>query len=1088
MTSENNTPASYQAFVRDPNYPAIEDKILAYWREKGVFAESVESKSKKEFVFYDGPPFANGLPHYGHLLTGYIKDAIPRYQAMKGAKVERRFGWDCHGLPAEMESERELGISGHKAITEYGIANFNEHCRSSVLRYTKDWETFVNRQARWVDFSNDYKTMDRSYMESVLWAFKSLWDKGLVYEGYRVMPYSWAVESPLSNFETRLDNSYRERQDPALTVRFTLVPEAGETVPVDILAWTTTPWTLPSNLALAIGPEVEYSILELDGRHLVLATAAVEKYKAELGDASLVGTKLGSDLVGRSYQPLFPFFSDTPAAFVVLAGGFVTTEDGTGVVHCAPGFGEEDYDLCTARGIPVLCPVDNRGCFTAEVPDYQGQQVFDANREIIRDLKARGVVLRHETYLHNYPHCWRTDTPLIFRAVSSWYVKVTAFRDRMVELNQEINWIPSHIRDGQFGKWLENARDWSISRTRFWGTPLPVWRSDNPQFPRTDVYGSLEELERDFGVKVEDLHRPGIDELVRVNPDDPSGKSMMRRVPEVFDCWFESGSMPFAQIHYPFENKEWFENHFPADFIVEYVAQTRGWFYTLMVLGTALFDRPPFKNCMCHGVVLDEHGKKLSKRLRNYPSPDEVFATHGADALRWFLISSTIVRGSDLLIDREGKGIAEVVRSVLNPFWNAAYFFTLYANTDGIVCDKELLHRVLAGEVAPEFNEGTTQVDRYLVAKIRNLVVSSDEAFARYDIPAACESIQQFLDVLTNWYIRRSRERFWESGLTPKKQSAYDTLYLALVTLCRVAAPVLPLLTEHLHMVLTSRKSVHLEDWPLVDRFPSELPLMSAMDLTRLVCSVGLSLREAHTLRTRLPLAKVIVAGKGAAQLDGFTSLIAEELNVKEVVLEESFEHFAEESLQVNSRALGPRLGTAMKGVLAAAKKGDWVRSADGNISVAGVELIPSEFSLRLVPKTAAVGDGAPKVAMTSLILNGVSLVVVLDIEVTVALEEEGVARDLVRHIQQARKDADLHVSDSIALGVAVATDIDIGIIERFRDYLAAQTLAVSVQVTRSDLQNEVPAAMSSQPLKSGSALVRTLADGERTIKFFFSR
>ncbi|MFM9131993.1 MAG: isoleucine--tRNA ligase, partial [Actinomycetota bacterium] len=566
-----------------PNFPAIEEQVLARWAADRTFERSVAARDAgaggaNEFVFYDGPPFANGLPHYGHLLTGFVKDAVPRYQTMKGRRVERRFGWDCHGLPAEVEAEKELGVSGHPGITAFGIDRFNEACRTSVLRYTDEWRRYVTRQARWVDFDNDYKTLDTSYMESVMWAFKTLHDKGLVYEGFRVLAYCWRCETPLSNTETRMDDVYRDRQDPALTVRFAL--ESGES----LLAWTTTPWTLPSNLALAVNPDVDYALMRrADGHTYVLAEARLGSYEKELDGAERVGTLKGSELAGRAYRPMFPFLAGTENAFRVLAADFVTTEDGTGVVHMAPGFGEDDQIACNAAGIPTVCPMDEHGCYTAEIEPWTGRHVFDANPEIIRSLKERGVVVRHDSYNHSYPHCWRCAEPLVYRAVSSWFVKVTAFRDRMVELNGQITWAPEHIKEGSFGKWVSNARDWAISRNRFWGSPIPVWKSDDPAHPRVDVYGSYEEIARDFGVDVVDLHRPFVDSLVRPNPDDPTGRSMMRRVPEVLDCWFESGSMPFAQVHYPFENKDWFESHFPADFIVEYVAQTRGWFYTLVV-------------------------------------------------------------------------------------------------------------------------------------------------------------------------------------------------------------------------------------------------------------------------------------------------------------------------------------------------------------------------------------------------------------------------------------------------------------------------------------------------------------------------
>jgi isoleucyl-tRNA synthetase len=636
-------PKHYPEVDPHPSFPELERRILDFWRREKVFQASVEERpgGANEYVFYDGPPFANGLPHYGHLLTGYVKDIVPRYQTLRGRRVERRFGWDCHGLPAEMEAEKELGVSGRAAIEAYGIERFNAHCRSSVLQYTEAWVEYVTRQARWVDFQHDYKTMDLPYMESVIWAIKQLWDKGLIYEGFRVMPYSWAAETPLSNFETRQDDCYRDVQDTAITVRFELEPVPGEDRPTDLLVWTTTPWTLPSNLAIAICGEIDYAIFELEGRRVILGEETVAKYESQLEGARRVGSVLGHELEGRRYRPLFPFFADAENAFCVLAPGFVDTEEGTGVVHLAPGFGEEDMEACTEAGISVVCPVDDSGRFTAEVPPWEGQLVFDANAPITRVLRDRGALFKHESYVHSYPHCWRTGEPLIYKALSSWFVRVTAIRERMVELNREINWIPEHMQQGQFGKWLEGARDWSISRNRFWGSPIPIWRSDNPRYPRIDVYGSLDELERDFGVRPDDLHRPAIDALVRPNPDDPSGESMMRRVPEVLDCWFDSGSMPYAQVHYPFENEQWFDEHFPPDFITEYVGQTRGWFYTLMVLATALFDRPPFKNCICHGIVLDENAQKLSKRLRNYPSPEEVFESYGADSLRWFFASST---------------------------------------------------------------------------------------------------------------------------------------------------------------------------------------------------------------------------------------------------------------------------------------------------------------------------------------------------------------------------------------------------------------------------------------------------------------
>lgn len=661
--------------------PAIDREILGFWDEDRTFEASVESRPENDqFVFYDGPPFANGLPHYGHLLTGFVKDVIPRYQTMKGKRVERRFGWDTHGLPAELAAEKEIGVSGRKAVLDLGIDKFNDACRTAVLRYTEDWEEYIRRSARWVDTENAYKTLDVSFMESCIWAFKQLYDKGLVYKDYRVVPYSWAVESPLSNFETRLDNSYRMRTDPAVTVAFALTDGTGLLDGARVLIWTTTPWTLPSNLAIAVGEDITYAVMGKGADKLVLSANGLEKYKKELEGYEKLGEVSGAELKGLHYTPPFDYFLGQENAFRVLSGDFVVDEDGTGIVHMAPGFGEDDLKACKGAGIGVVVPVDHTGRYTSAITDYEGMLVFDANKPITQRLKDEGKLIRHDTIDHNYPHCWRTDEPLIYKAVESWYLEVSKFRERMVELNQQIDWTPPYVKDGLFGNWLSNAQDWNISRSRFWGTPIPVWVSDNPDYPRVDVYGSIDELQADFGTEVTDLHRPYVDDLVRPNPDDPTGKSMMRRVEDVFDCWFESGSMPYAAVHYPFENKDWFEANFPADFIVEYVAQTRGWFYTLMVLGTMLFDSPPFKSAICHGVVLDENRQKLSKRLRNYPDPLEFFNEYGSDVMRWFLISSPVLTGGDLLVPKEGREVAAVQREAIAPLLNAYAFFSLYAN------------------------------------------------------------------------------------------------------------------------------------------------------------------------------------------------------------------------------------------------------------------------------------------------------------------------------------------------------------------------------------------------------------------------
>jgi len=1029
---------TYPTVESQPNLPLLEEGIQAFWAADRTFEASIEQRpagtspglTDNEFVFYDGPPFANGLPHYGHLLTGYVKDAVPRYQTMRGHRVERRFGWDCHGLPAEVEAEKELGISGHPEIAEFGIDKFNEVCRTSVLRYTNEWERYVGRQARWVDFANDYKTLDLPYMESVMWAFRTLHDKGLVYEGFRVLAYCWRCETPLSNTETRMDDVYRDRQDPALTVAFEL--ETGE----HLLAWTTTPWTLPANLALAVGPDIEYAVMQHpDGRRYVLAESRLDAYEREIGEATRVGTLTGTDLVGRRYTPLFDFFADTPNAFQVLSADFVSTEDGTGVVHMAPGFGEDDQIACNAAGIPTLCPMDEHGRYTAEVAPWVGEHVFDANPLVIRELKARGIVLRHESYDHSYPHCWRCAQPLVYRAISSWFVEVTAIKDRMVELNQQIHWVPSHIKDGSFGKWLANARDWSISRNRFWGSPIPVWKSDDPEYPRMDVYGSLAEMQRDFGVEVTDLHRPAVDNLVRPNPDDPTGRSMMRRVPEVLDCWFESGSMPFAQVHYPFENREWFESHYPGDFIVEYINQTRGWFYTLHVLATALFDRPAFKNCVSHGILLGDDGQKMSKSLRNYPDPWNVFETYGADAMRWSLLSAAVLRGGDSPVSE--SGIRESIRQVILPLWNSWYFLTLYANAEN--------------KTGVFDTSSTNVIDRYVLAKTRALVDSVTADMDSYDLYLACSDVRTFLDALTNWYIRRSRDRFWAGD-----QEAINTLHTVLSVVCTVVAPLLPLTSEAIFQGLTGERSVHLQDWPDASLLPSDPALVDVMDRVRDVCSATLSVRKAHGRRVRQPLATLTIADPTSADFADFIELIADEVNVKQVVLATDVASVATSVLQVVPAALGPRLGGQTQQVIKAVKTGDWHHDGD-NIVAAGFVLEPGEFSLKLV----ATEGGA------STVLAGGRGVVVLDCELTAELVAEGTARDLVRLVQQARRDAGLEVSDRIELSVWTSQRI-IEALEPHVAFMCAETLSVSLTWGADAASQELAGELDGEP-----ALVR---------------
>lgn len=994
-----------------PDFVEVEKEVLKFWDENKTFEKSVHNRDgAAEFVFYDGPPFANGTPHYGHIMVSYVKDVVARFQTMNGKKVERRLGWDCHGLPAEMSAEKQLGVSGRKQIEEYGIEKFNNFCRSDVLKYSGIWVEMFKRIGRWVDFNHDYKTMDLPFMESVISNFKQLYDKGLVYEDYRVLPYSWAAETPLSNFE--VNQGYQDKTDNAITVMFKL--ENG----MKILVWTTTPWTLPSNLMLAVGEDIDYAVMEEDGQKYILARALLGRYKKQLEHAVEVGSLKGRDLVGMSYEPMFPYFKHLKeqGCFKVLSGEFVSVEDGTGVVHIAPGFGQDDFDACRAcnEHFPVVCPVDEAGKFTAEVPDYQGKQVFETNEPIMQWLKENGLLVKKEQYTHSYPFCWRTDTPLIYKAMSSWFVKVTDFRDDMVKNNQQINWVPEHIKDGRFGKWLEGARDWSISRNRFWGTPIPVWKSDNPKFPRIDVFGSIAEIKEKTGFEVKDLHKPYIDEVVYPNPDDPSGQTMMRRVGDVFDCWFESGSMPYAQVHYPFDNKQWFEEHFPADFIVEAMDQTRGWFYTLTVLSTALHNKPAFKNCICTGLLMAEGGQKLSKRLKNYPDPGEVLESIGSDTLRWFLVSSPVLKGGNLAVDKEGKEIAKAARVAQIPLWNAFYFFTLYANAEGYK--------------AKEISGSSEAIDNYILSKLKKLSEVVKSGINSYDVAAATNEIASFMEILNNWYIRRSRDRFWAGDA-----QAFDTLYTVLVNLSKIIAPLMPFVSEYVFKNLTGEESVHLTDYPALDAIRFDAALVEEMDFLQELCSAGKFIREEKNLRNRLPLASLTLIGHKLSP--AYQEIVKDELNVKEVKFDDNLSAYAEKKIYLYTPLLGKALGKDMGAVMGAYKQGQWALNPDGTLSIGGQTLSPDLFEVRLEMKDGVTGKS----------FADNRAVVTLDTNVTDELKREGMARDFVRLVQTLRKDKDFNISDRIELCWQTSNPELSKALDENKAYIAEQVLAVKV-------------------------------------------
>jgi isoleucyl-tRNA synthetase len=1031
------------AVTPSPRFPEIESGTLAFWARDDTFRASIANREgAEEWVFYDGPPFANGLPHYGHLLTGYAKDLFPRFQTMRGKKVDRVFGWDTHGLPAELEAMKQLGITEKDEIEAMGVATFNAKARESVLEYTRDWEDYVTRQARWVDFERGYKTLDTNYMESVLWAFKTLHDKGLAYEGYRVLPYCWRDQTPLSSHELRMDDDvYKMRQDPSVTVTFPLTGAKAEALgltAVRALAWTTTPWTLPTNLALAVGPDIRYVVVpggpngaadihpgddpvEATAHRYLLADELLAGYAKDLGYESaeaareaVVQTVMGHELADVTYDRLFDYYADaatwgTGDAWRILVDDYVTTADGTGIVHQAPAYGEDDQRITEAAGIPLIMSLDDGGRFLPQVADVAGELWMDANRPLIRLLREEGRLLREASYEHSYPHCWRCRNPLIYKAVSSWFVRVTEIKDRLLANNEQITWVPENVKHGQFGKWLEGARDWSISRNRYWGSPIPVWKSDNPEFPRVDVYGSLEEIERDFGRLPRDtrgavdLHRPYIDDLTRPNPDDPSGLSTMRRIEDVLDVWFDSGSMPFAQVHYPFENQEWFDEHSPADFIVEYIGQTRGWFYLMHVLSTALFDRPAFTGVSCHGIVLGSDGLKMSKSLRNYPDVSEVFDRDGSDAMRWFLMSSSVLRGGNLVVTEEG--IRAGVREFLLPVWNAWYFFATYANAARGAGG--------GGYEASWRTDSTDVLDRHILALTGDLVRDVAADLEALDSTMAAAKLRDFAEALTNWYIRRSRDRFW-LGVTedPRSTEAFDTLYTVLETLTRVAAPLIPLVSERIWQDLTGGRSVHLQDWPDADAFPAADDIRSAMDAVREASSVANALRKKVGKRVRLPLPRLTVVVPDAASLAQFDDILRDELNVKEVELVELGDDVAERygitrRLSVNARAAGPRLGKQVQHVIAGAKAGVW-EEVDGTVVVDGIALEEGEYELAL--EAGGVAEG------TAIALLADGGFVLLDTTTSPELEAEGLARDVIRAVQDTRKAAGFDVSDRIDL------------------------------------------------------------------------
>ena len=1045
---------SYKPVDPKVDFPKQEEEVLKYWKENKTFEKSISQREgAEEFVFYDGPPFATGLPHFGHFIPSTIKDIIPRYQTMKGKKVERRFGWDCHGLPVENLIEKELGINSKHEIEAYGIDKFNDKCKASVLKYTAEWRQTITRMGRWVDFDHDYKTMNPEYMESIWWVAKSLWDKGLIYEGKYILPYCPRCSTVLSTHE--LAQGYKDVQDQTVTVRFkiTKAPEGvkdpdmanGKTY---FLAWTTTPWTLPSNLGLCMGPEVDYvKILDKEsGDFYIFAEARLPAYYKSEDAYEIIYRHKGKEFLGAEYEPLFPYFARLKdakvcaeesnqkcekGAFRMFNADYVSTEDGTGIVHIAPAFGEEDNKIFRGTGIPNVEPIDAECKFTKEVPEYQGVFVKDADKDIMKRLKEEGKLVKRDTVVHSYPHCWRCGSPLIYRGIGSWFVKVADHHEALLRANSQIKWQPAHIKEGRFGKWLAGSRDWAVSRNRYWGNPIPIWKCDDPDCKHTLCVGSREELKKLSGTYPEDLHKQYVDKITI--PCPKCGKTM-HRIPEVFDCWFESGSMPYAQQHYPFENKEYFESHFPANFISEGLDQTRGWFYTLTILASHLFDKPAFQNCIVNGLVLASDGRKMSKSLRNYTDPVEAINKFGADALRLFLIHSSVVKADDLRYSDEG--VRDVLKSIIIPLWNSYSFFVTYANIDKVQPNGKAFENKLP----------SNPLDAWLLSITQKLVKDVTEALDDYDLSAAIDPIVAFIDELNNWYIRRSRRRFWKSENDSDKTEAYESLYIALKTLCQVAAPVTPFITEEMWLNLKTsddKESVHLTDYPVYNAAWRNEELEFKMGTVQKAVSMGHSLRNQFNLKNRQPLASVALVTRNPNEktvLAEMQDTIAEELNVKKVEFHDREDELVEYKAKANFKVLGKELGPLMKkaaGIIAGLSSEQIQAILDGSKVTIDVD----GTSVDLTEEKVLV-DRFEKDDLK--VLNEGTLTVGLDSKVTDELKKEGYIRDLIRAIQNQRKENGYEVTDRIKLEISGDAVLK-SAYEMFSDFVAGETLAASI-------------------------------------------
>lgn len=1026
--NEQSTPVN-ESF----SFVDTEKSILNFWNENKIFQKSLEkTKDAKPYIFYDGPPFATGLPHHGHLVASTIKDIIPRYFTMKGRYVSRRWGWDCHGLPIEQQIDKKFGISANDFVAEHGISKYCKECKDIVLTYTSQWEKTINRMGRWVDFENDYKTMDKDFMESVWWVFKQAWEKGLIYEGNKIVPYSVALQTGLSNFEAT--SNYQDVQDPAVTILFKLKNEDAY-----LSAWTTTPWTLPSNLALIVNKDIDYVLVHEKTKDIkfYIAKERLESYKKG-NDFDILSELKGKDLVGKKYEPLFPYFKDqeNEGAFQVVSDNYVTTSDGTGIVHSAPAFGEDDNRVLKEHKINAfVLPLNAKAEFTEEVTDFAGMYIKDADKAIIKKLKDDGKLFHQSVIVHSYPFCYRTDTPLIYMAMPQWYLNVDSIKEQLLESNSQINWVPGHIKEGRFGKWLEGARDWAISRKRFWGTPLPIWKNDVTE--KFIAIGSVEELKQYSGVEVDDLHREVVDNVdFKVTGEEGTYK----RIPEVFDCWFESGSMPFAQLHYPFENKEIFDAGFPAEFIAEGLDQTRGWFYTLTVLSTALTGKPAFKNVIVNGMVMASDGKKMSKRLQNYTEPDTIMEDFGADALRLTLINSGLVKGEELRFTDDG--VKDMVRRALLPWYNSFKFFHTYAKVDGWSAEKN-------------FVRGENILDQWLISKLQTLTKQVTTEMEGYRLYNVVPQLFTYIEDLTNWYIRLNRRRFWDDDLSNDKCSAYSALYTALKEMSKIMAPFAPYLSEYIFLELKTfgenlDESVHLCDYPLYDETKIDSDLEDAVTRMQELILLGRQKRNQTGIKVKTPMASLTIIHQDQHLLDGISKLeayIKSELNIKEIKYSTKEDDYIKLFAKPNSRVLGKRLGKSFGKFMGLIKNIDSATlksyEANGEMTLEGEVLSGDDIFVYREPK-----EGAE-------VLSNRWITIDMDTNLTQELINEGLAREVVNRIQRSRKDLNFNVEDRIKIKAHASENLT-QVIKDFSEYIKKETLTVDIEFTNSQSTDSI--------------------------------